>query len=28
MGTEAVAQKSPCEEIRVIMGQELSLKLS
>ena len=24
----AVAQKSPCEEIRVIMGQELSLKLS
>ena len=27
-GMNAVAQKSPCEEIRVIMGQELSLKLS
>jgi len=24
----AVAQKSPCEEIRVLMGKELSLKLS
>src|SRR2546427_13209084 len=28
LGTNAVAQKSPCEEMRVLMGKESPLKLS